>query len=236
MKSCATDPPQAERLSTEIAENEDDFMAKITQVKPSEIEPLSFKIIEEEAGEHGLKADEWAVVRRLIHTTADFEFLQNTRFHPQAVAAGIAAIRSGAAIFTDTRMAQAGITKKHLAPFGSEVQCFIDDAEVVTVAQRENITRAAAAISRARELLHGGIAVIGNAPTALIELDRLHDRGELQPALVVGVPVGFVNAAEAKELLMASGMVYITVAGRKGGSAVAAATINALADLAAKKE
>jgi precorrin-8X/cobalt-precorrin-8 methylmutase len=211
-------------------------MVEITKVAPSDIEPLSFKIIEEEAGEHDLRPEEWAVVRRLIHTTADFDFLDKSRFHQEAVAAGIAAMRVGAAIVTDTRMAQAGITKKHLAPFGSEVQCFIDDAEVVTVAQRENITRAAAAISYARELLHGGIAVIGNAPTALIELVRLHDRGELQPALVVGMPVGFVNAAEAKELLMASGMVYITVAGRKGGSAVAAATVNAIANLAAKKE
>lgn len=211
-------------------------MVEITKVAPSDIEQLSFKIIEKEAGEHDLSPEEWAVVRRLIHTTADFDFLEQTRFHQEAVAAGIAAMRMGAAIVTDTRMAQAGITKKHLAPFGSEVQCFIDDAEVVTVAQRENITRAAAAISRARELLHGGIAVIGNAPTALIELVRLHDRGELQPALVVGVPVGFVNAAEAKELLMASGMVYITVAGRKGGSAVAAAAVNAISNLAAKKE
>ena len=210
-------------------------MIDITKVDPAKIEELSFKIIEEEAGEHDLRPEEWAVVRRLIHNTADFDFLEKTRFHQEAVAAGIAAMRVGAAIFTDTRMAQAGITKKHLAPFGSEVQCFIDDAEVVTVAQRENITRAAAAISHARELLHGGIAVIGNAPTALIELVRLHDRGELQPALVVGMPVGFVNAAEAKELLMASGMVHITVAGRKGGSAVAAATVNALANLAGKE-
>ena len=211
-------------------------MVEITKVAPSDIERLSFKIIEEEAGEHDLSPEEWAVVRRLIHTTADFDFLEQTRFHPEAIAAGIAAMRMGAAIVTDTRMAQAGITQKHLAPFGSEVQCFIDDAEVVTVAQRDNITRAAAAISRARELLHGGIAVIGNAPTALIELVRLHDRGELQPSLVVGVPVGFVNAAEAKELLMASGLVYITVAGRKGGSGVAAATVNALANIAAKRE
>ena len=163
------------------------------------------------------------MVRRLIHTTADFEFLQNTRFHPQAVAAGIAAIRSGVAIFTDTRMAQAGITRRHLAQFGCEVHCYIDDSEVVTVAKRENITRAAAAVSQARELLHGGLAVIGNAPTALIELVRLHKQGILQPNLVVGMPVGFVNAAEAKELLMASGLVYISVRGRKGGSAVAAA-------------
>ena len=211
-------------------------MVEITKVEPAEIESLSFKIIEEEAGDHALNAAEWAVVRRLIHTTADFEFIENTRFHPQALESGIAAIRRGTAIITDTRMAQAGITRQHLAQFGCEVHCYIDDPEVVTVAQRDNSTRAAAAVSQAKELLHGGMAVIGNAPTALIELVRLHEQGILQPALVVGVPVGFVNAAEAKELLMASGLVYISVSGRKGGSAVAAATVNALANLAAKKE
>ena len=210
-------------------------MVEITKVEPAEIESLSFEIIEEEAGDHGLNAAEWAVVRRLIHTTADFEFIQNTRFHPQALEAGIAAIRSGAAIITDTRMAQAGITRRHLAQFGCEVHCYIDDPEVVTVAQRDNSTRAAAAVSQAKELLHGGMAVIGNAPTALIELVRLHEQGILQPALVVGMPVGFVNAAEAKELLMASGLVYISVTGRKGGSAVAAATVNAIANLATKQ-
>ena len=211
-------------------------MVEITKVEPAEIESLSFEIIEEEAGDHGLNAAEWAVVRRLIHTTADFEFIENTRFHPQALESGIAAIRRGTAIITDTRMAQAGITRRHLAQFGCEVHCYIDDPEVVTVAERDNSTRAAAAVSQAKELLHGGMAVIGNAPTALIELVRLHEQGILQPALVVGVPVGFVNAAEAKELLMASGLVYISVSGRKGGSAVAAATVNALANLAAKKE
>ena len=117
----------------------------------------------------------------------------------------------------------------------SHVDGGIDDPEVVTVAKRDNSTRAAAAVSQARELLHGGLAVIGNAPTAIIELVRLHKQGILQPALVVGMPVGFVNAAEAKEMLMASGLVYISVAGRKGGSAVAAAAVNALANLAAKE-
>ncbi len=210
-------------------------MVEITKVEPSKIEELSFKIIEDEAGDHGLKPEEWAVVRRLIHTTADFDFLRQTRFHAQAITAGITAIENGAAIVTDSRMAQAGITRKHLAPFGSEVHCFIDDPQVITNAQNEDITRATAAVRQARELLHGGVAVIGNAPTALIELVRLYEQGKLQPALVVGMPVGFVNAAEAKELLMASGLVHISVAGRKGGSAVAAATVNALADLAANE-
>ena len=210
-------------------------MVEITKVDPSSIEELSFKIIEEEAGEHGFKPEEWAVVRRLIHTTADFDFIKQIRFHPQALAAGITAVRNGAAVVTDTRMAQAGITKLHLAPFGSEVHCFINDPEVINIAEAENTTRAAAAVSRARELLHGGVAVIGNAPTALIELVRLHEQGVLEPALVVGMPVGFVNAAEAKELLLASGLVHISVVGRKGGSAVAAATVNAIADLAAQE-
>jgi precorrin-8X/cobalt-precorrin-8 methylmutase len=207
-------------------------MAEITRVDPADIESLSFKIIENEAGEHSLEPEEWAVVRRLIHTTADFDYVKQTHFHPEAVVAGVTAIQNGAAIVTDTRMAQAGITRKHLAPFGSEVRCFIHDPEVFAVAKAENITRAAAAVLHARDLLHGGVAVIGNAPTALIELLRLYETEKLQPALIVGMPVGFVNAAEAKELLMASGLVHISVAGRKGGSAVAAATVNALADLA----
>jgi precorrin-8X/cobalt-precorrin-8 methylmutase len=211
-------------------------MVEITKVDPAEIESLSFKIIEEEAGEHGFEPEEWAVVRRVIHTTADFDFIKQTRFHQKAIEAGISAIKTGAAIVTDTHMARAGITKTHLAPFGCEVHCFISDDEVISTAKTSNITRAAAAVSRAKELLGGGIAVIGNAPTALIELVRLFRQGEVQPALVVGMVVGFVNAAEAKELLMESGLVYITVAGRKGGSAVAAATINALADLAAKRK
>ena len=210
-------------------------MVEITKVDPAKIESLSFKIIEEEAGEHGLEAERWAIVRRLIHTTADFDYIKQTRFHRQAVDSGISAIRSGAAIVTDTRMAQAGITKTHLAPFGSEVHCFINDNQVIAAARADNVTRAAAAISRSRELLEGGIAVIGNAPTALIELVRLFQQEKVRPALVVGMVVGFVNAAEAKELLMDSGLVYITVAGRKGGSAVAAATVNALADLAANR-
>jgi len=210
-------------------------MVEITKVDPAEIESLSFKIIEEEAGEHGFKNDEWAVVRRLIHTTADFDFIRQTRFHPEAVEAGIAAIRNGVAVVTDTRMAQVGITNKHIAQFGIGIQCFIDDPEVVDISKEKHITRAAAAVLRARELLSGGIAVIGNAPTALVELVRIARQEKVQPALVIGVPVGFVNAAEAKDLLMKSGLVYITVAGRKGGSAVAAAAVNALANLAANR-
>ena len=210
-------------------------MVEIAKVDPAKIESLSFKIIEEEAGEHGLEAERWAVVRRLIHATADFDYIKQTRFHPQAIESGISAIRTGTAIVTDTRMAQAGITKTHLAPFGSEVHCFINDSQVIAAAKADNITRAAAAVSWATSLLEGGIAVIGNAPTALIELVRLFQQGKVRPALVVGTVVGFVNAAEAKELLMDSGLVYITVAGRKGGSAVAAATVNALADLAANR-
>ena len=209
-------------------------MVQITKVDPVKIEELSFKIIEEEAGEHGLHSEQWEVVRRLIHTTADFDFIKQTNFHPQAVDAGITAIRNGAAIVTDTRMAQAGITKKHLGSFGNEVHCFIDDAEVIAIAQKENVTRAAAAVWRGKELINDGIAVIGNAPTALIELVKLSQEKVVRPALVVGMPVGFVNAAEAKELLMDSSLVHITVAGRKGGSAVAAAAVNALANLAAR--
>ena len=128
-------------------------MVEITKVDPANIEELSFKIIEEEAGEHGLTPQEWAIVRRIIHSTADFDFIKQSRFHRQAIEAGISAIKTGAAIVTDTRMAQAGITKTHLAPFGGEVHCFINHEDVITAAKTGNITRAAAAVSYARELL-----------------------------------------------------------------------------------
>lgn len=208
----------------------------IRRVAPDEIETLSFRIIDQEAGEHPFRPAEWEIVRRLIHTTADFDFLGTTRFHPRAVAAGIGAIRSGAAVVTDTRMAQMGISPAYLQPFGVSIHCFIDDPEVSSRAKASRITRAAAGLVHARELLHRAIAVIGNSPTALLELLRLHGEDSLQPALVIGMPVGFVNAAESKNLLMASDLVYISVAGRKGGSAVAAAALNALTRLAAREE
>lgn len=201
-------------------------------MKPADIEQLSFQIIEREAGAHGFSRDQWTIVRRMIHTSADFDYIQNVRFHAQAVSRGVAAIAAGKAIFTDTRMAQAGISPWRLKPFGTAVHCLIGDPAVAEKARLNNHTRAAAAVEAAARRMAGGIYVIGNAPTALLKLIELIQSQQARPALVVGLPVGFVNAAESKAALLASGIVSITNVGRKGGSNVAASVVNALAQLA----
>jgi precorrin-8X/cobalt-precorrin-8 methylmutase len=198
---------------------------------PEEIEALSFQIITEEAGRHPFSADQWCVVRRIIHTTADFEYLQSIRFHPQAIERGVAAIRNGRAVVTDTNMAQAGIRRRELDRFGARAVCHIADPQVAQTARSTGTTRAATAVDVAAAELDGGIYAVGNAPTALLRLIELVDTGRIQPALIVGFPVGFVNAAESKEALMAASVPFISNVGRKGGSNVAAAVVNALISL-----
>jgi precorrin-8X/cobalt-precorrin-8 methylmutase len=197
-------------------------------MKPEEIEALSFKIIDEEAGPHDFSDDRWQIVRRMIHTSADFEYMQTIRFHPEAVAAGIQAIKSGRAVVTDTHMALAGIRKNDLSRLGGSACCLINDPEVVTAARQAGTTRAKAAAQAAAAVMTAGIYVVGNAPTALLEVIRLISTGQAAPALVVGLPVGFVNAAESKQALMALDTPYITNSGRKGGSNIAASVVNAL--------
>jgi precorrin-8X/cobalt-precorrin-8 methylmutase len=199
---------------------------------PQEIERRSFQIIDDEAGAHGFPADQWPVVRRMIHTSADFEWQRMTRLHPRAISSGVAAIQNGCAIVTDTNMARVGIRQRDLAPFGGTVHCYMTDARVAETAVREGITRASAAMDVAAPELDGGICVVGNAPTALLRLMELMDLGAARPALVVGLPVGFVNAAESKALLLEKEVPFITNVGRKGGSNVAAAVINALVIMA----
>lgn len=201
-------------------------------MQPHEIEALSFQIIDGEAGDHGFPADQWQVVRRVIHTTADFEWREMIRLHPQAVAAGVAAIRCGCTIITDTHMARTGIRRRDLKRFGVTVNCYMTDERVLQTAARENSTRARAAVDVAAPEIPGGIFVVGNAPTALLRLIELIEAGTANPALVVGLPVGFVNAAESKAQLMECNVPYITNVGRKGGSNVAAAVVNALIILA----
>ncbi|MBM4275097.1 MAG: precorrin-8X methylmutase [Deltaproteobacteria bacterium] len=196
--------------------------------QPREIEAESFRRIEAQAGAHGLAPEVWAVVRRMIHTTADFDYLNIARVHYKAVAAGGASLRAGRTVVTDTRMLLAGI-RKRLERLGVDGLCFIDEPMVAQEAHTRGITRAAAAMERAAPLLAGGIAAIGNAPTALFRLLELIKEGAAPPALIVGLPVGLVGAAEAKEALLHQDIPYITAAGPKGGSAVAAAVINALA-------
>lgn len=203
---------------------------------PQEIEDRSFAIIDGEAPAHSWPPEAWSVVRRMIHTTADFDYVQSVRMHPQAMEQGRRAIASGAHIFTDTAMAKAGVSARRLAPFGCQVECLMADAAVAAAAKEGGTTRAYAAVEAALDRLEGAIYVVGNAPTALLRLLELMEAGRARPALVVGLPVGFVNAAESKAALAASDHPHITALGRKGGSAVAASVINALADLCAQGE
>jgi precorrin-8X/cobalt-precorrin-8 methylmutase len=207
-------------------------------LRPEEIERESFRIIDEEAGDHGWSPVEWPVVRRAIHTSADFEYARSLRFSPGAVAAGIAAIRSGKGLVTDTAMALAGIGRERLGRFGIAASCHVADPQVAREAKAQGITRSILALRKGAGLTGDGIFVIGNAPTALFELIRLAREGTMHPALVVALPVGFVGAAESKELLLAEGetlgIPFITNRGRKGGSNVAAAIMNALLIMAAE--
>lgn len=204
-------------------------------MKPDQIEKTSFEIIEEEAGEHGFSSDEWAVVARMIHTSADFDYLDTVRIHPGAISAGITAIRNGRSVVTDTNMARAGIRKKDLGDFGCDVLCYIGDPAVAQTAVEKETTRAEAAVDAASDIMAGGIYVVGNAPTALMRLISLIRDKAAAPALVIGLPVGFVNAAESKEELLSLDVPYITNTGRKGGSNVAAAVVNSLVILAGKR-
>ncbi len=205
-------------------------------MKPLEIEQLSFQIIDSEAGDHGFPPDQWPLVRRVIHTSADFEWQAMIRLHPQAIACGVAAIRAGATVVTDTNMARVGIRQRDMEAFGGSVRCYMADERVAATAAREGTTRAKAAVDLAAAELSGGIYVVGNAPTALLRLIDLIDQGQATPALVVGLPVGFVNAAESKALLLDSDVPFITNVGRKGGSNVAAAVVNALIIMAADRD
>ena len=192
------------------------------------IEEGSFGVIDAEVGAHHFTPAEWQVVRRVIHATADFEFKTITTFHQQAVTAGIAALRRGAPIVTDVQMIEAGLNRDRLGVFGCRVHHFISDLEVIAEAKRQGETRAVIAMRRARALLDGGIAAIGNAPTALLEISRMIRADGLRPALVVGVPVGFVNAQESKEEILGLPVPAIVTRGRKGGSPIAVAILHAL--------
>ncbi len=201
-------------------------------LRPEEIEAESFRIIDLEVGPHSWAPPEWSVVRRAIHTTADFEYVRNMVFSPDAVARGISALRNARGIATDTTMALAGINRHLLERFGVRATCFVADSDVAVEAKRQGMTRSILAMRRAAAEPGNGIFVIGNAPTALFELLRLVRNEELRPDLVIGLPVGFVGAEESKEALIREAAVrnvpFISSRGRKGGSNVAAAVVNAL--------
>lgn len=200
---------------------------ELEQVTPMEIERRSFEIIESELP-HPLDPQLAPIIKRVIHTSADFEYADTLCFSPDVVNKALAAIRSGACIVTDTNMGKAGINKKALAKHGGEVFCFMADEDVAAMAKANGTTRAVASMDKAASLDRPLIFAIGNAPTALLSIKELMDAGKLSPALVIGVPVGFVNVVESKERIIASDVPYIVARGRKGGSNVAAAIVNAL--------
>ena len=197
-------------------------------VKPMDIEKRSFAIITELLGDTPLDPENEPVIKRVIHTSADFDYAQNLVFSPHAVQKGIQALKSGCDIVTDTQMAKAGINKTALARLGGMVHCFMSDEDVAQEAKVRGITRAAVCMERAASLEKPCVFAIGNAPTALIALKELMDQGKLNPALIIGVPVGFVNVVESKELILRTDVPHIVARGRKGGSNVAAAICNAL--------
>jgi precorrin-8X/cobalt-precorrin-8 methylmutase len=198
---------------------------------PQEIEQESFRRIEAAVGVHGLPATHWTVVRRMIHASAEVELLSLVRFHPLAVAAGVAAVQQRRPVFTDTRMLLAGINSR-LSRQGIRARCLLDEPGVNELAKEQRLTRSAAAVEKAVAQLPGSIVAIGNAPTALRRLLALLDQGMPAPALIIGMPVGFVDAAESKEALLLLNTPYITLVGPKGGSALAASAFNALVILA----
>lgn len=211
-----------------------DFKTKFKPitVQPQLIEGKSFDIINEEIGDHPFTEEQYPVVQRIIHTSADFELGKSVVFHPDAVRAGVHAIRNGKKIVTDVRMIQSGINKPRIHKFGGSVHVYISDPDVIEEAKRLNTTRAIISMRKAIKETEGGIFAIGNAPTALLELIRLIKEGQAKPDLVVGLPVGFVSAAESKEELAKLDIPFITNVGRKGGSPVTVAAINALSIMA----
>jgi len=201
-------------------------------LKPDDIETRSLAIIDDEAGEHGWPPREWAILRRMIHTTADFEWAKITLFQDQAIESVLKAFSREFTIFTDTQMARMGISPRRIEALGGDVRCFMGDEVASARAAKNNTTRAVAAMDLAVDMDPEAVFVIGNAPTALLRLLEHCSSGKARPQLVVGLPVGFVNAAEAKASLAQTDLPFITAKGRKGGSAIAASVINALAIMA----
>ena len=203
------------------------------------IEHDSFAVIDREAGPHNYSAEQWPVVRRMIHANADFDFNGLTAFHPEAMRAGLAAVlKGGTPIVADVEMICVGLSKPRLAHFGMTTHHFISDPDVIEQAKACGTTRAVQAMRKAQRLgkLDGAIVGIGNAPTALIEVIRLVREEGVRPALIVGMPVGFVSAAESKDLLMTMGDIpWVAIRGRKGGSTLVVAAIHALLALAEAK-
>ncbi len=205
-------------------------MLNIEHVLPEDIEHRSFEIISEELRNRGitLSPETEMVTKRVIHTSADFDYAQTMTYSPNAVAIAKELIQNGADIVTDTNMALAGINKKTLASHGGEAHCFMADEDVARIAKERQVTRATVSMEKAAGIQKPVIFAVGNAPTALIQLYEMIQSGTFRPAFIIGVPVGFVNVEAAKELILQTDIPYIVNRGRKGGSNVAAAICNAI--------
>ena len=201
---------------------------KLQNVLPTDIEKRSMEIIAEELGEVKLDEEKISIIKRVIHTSADFDYVRTLHFSEDAIQKALEALKNGATIVTDTNMAKAGINKAGMDKLGCKAVCYMADPDVAAQAKIEGSTRAAACMEKACLIEGPVIIAIGNAPTALVRLDELIKEGKIKPELVIGVPVGFVNVVEAKEIIMQAGIPYIVARGRKGGSNVAAAICNAL--------
>jgi len=216
-------------------------MVTLQQIKPEQIETESFRIIEQEFfAQTGRKVvsynpEIFKIIQRVIHATGDFSFASTLTFHEQAITAGLSSLRKGKNVLIDVNMGASGISRGILHNFGGSVICRVGDQEVGQIAKTKGLTRSEVAIDLARDS-NVGIVAVGNAPTALLAAMQLIEKGKFKPDLVVGVPVGFVNAEESKELLSKKAYPYITALGRKGGSSVAVAIINALLRIAQEKK
>ena len=208
------------------------MLDRIAIVKPEDIEKRSMEIITSELGGRTWPEPEFSIVKRCIHTSADFDYADNLCFSENAAQLGVEALKRGAHIVTDTRMAWSGINKKKLASFGGEAHCFMSDEDVAAEAKEKGCTRAAICMERGAALPGEVIFAVGNAPTALIRLYEMIEEGRVKRALIIGAPVGFVNVVESKELIMEigqkAGVPFIVPKGRKGGSNIAATICNAM--------
>jgi len=201
---------------------------ELENVEPRDIERRSFEIITQELGDRKLDPEKELIIKRCIHTSADFDYADTLCFSEDVVKKALDALRQGACIVTDTQMGRSGINKRALARYGGEVYCFISDEDVAETAKKNGTTRATASMDKAASLQKPLIFAIGNAPTALVRLYELIEEGKINPALIIGVPVGFVNVVQSKELIMKTDAPYIVAKGRKGGSNIAACICNAL--------
>ena len=215
-------------LSFKKGKNMKRCKVSLEKVLPAEIEQRSFEIITQELGDRILDPIEAPVIKRVIHTTADFDYVDHLYFSDDVVKSLQNALRDGACIVTDTQMARSGINKRELSKYGGEVLCFMSDEDVAIEAKRNKTTRAVASMEKASRLSKPVIFAIGNAPTALVRLYELMQEEKIHPIGIIAVPVGFVNVVESKELIIKSGCPSIVARGRKGGSNVAAAIVNAL--------